>query len=126
VLLATHTWLYVEVLWGIDADPKVSVALVISDLAQPRILSYVRHEITWKLRISQLCQVWHNWKLRTYSYVRSDATENSWFCQTWHNQKLRTPSYVRSDTTESWDKGHQPTGCRPFESWKNIINVYII
>jgi hypothetical protein len=40
---------YVEVLWGIDANPKVSVALValvMSDLTQPRILGYVRPDIT--------------------------------------------------------------------------------
>ncbi len=83
---------YVEVLWGIDADPKVLVALVslvMSDLTQPRILGYVRPDIT------------ESWEVP--GYVRPDITE-SWELSVMSDlTQPRILGYVRPDVTESWE-----------------------
>jgi hypothetical protein len=111
---------YVEVLWGIDADPKVSVAsvaLVMSDLTQPWLLGYVRPDITvsWEFIGYVRPDITESWeflgcvrsditeKFSTYGYVRSDITEKSRLRQVWHNRELRIVGYVRPDITESWE-----------------------
>ncbi len=82
------TWLR----WGIDADPKVSVAsvaLVMSDLTQPGILGYVRPDIT------------ESWEFP--SYVRPDITE-SWELSVMSDlTQPRIVGYVRPDITKRWD-----------------------
>jgi hypothetical protein len=115
---------YVEVLWGIDADRKVSVAsvaLVMSDLTQPRILSYVRPDITesWEFPGYVRPDITESWELsvmsdltqpRIVGYVRPDITE-SWELSVMSDlTQRRILGYVRPDITESWDYAHQPTG----------------
>ncbi len=83
---------YLEVLWGMDADPKVlvaSVALVTSDLTQPRFLGYVRPDITvsWEFLGYVRPVITKSWELS----VMSELTQP------------RILGCVRSDITESWE-----------------------